>query len=137
MMTDEELVEKLRGAGLRPTRQRIALCRLLFAHGDRHVTAEALHAEANGDGQVLSLATVYNALRQFEQAGLIRELAVDGSRAYFDTNTRNHSHFFVEDEGTLVDIPSHAIKVDHLPDPPAGMEISHVDVVVRVRRRAD
>lgn len=136
MMThDEMLVEKLRGAGLRPTRQRVALSRLLFGEGDRHVTAEVLHDEANAQGFQISLATVYNTLRQFERAGLLRELSVDGARAYFDTNTHNHSHFFIEDEGRLVDIPTEAIRVDYVPEPPTGMEVSHIDVVVRLRRK--
>ncbi|MEM7776736.1 MAG: iron response transcriptional regulator IrrA [Pseudomonadota bacterium] len=128
-------MEKLRLAGLRPTRQRLAICRLLFARGDRHVTAETLHAEANADGHTISLATIYNSLRQFEGAGLLRELAIDGNRAYFDTNTSDHSHFFIEDEGRLWDIPSGAIKVDRVPEPPPGMEVTHIDVVVRVRRK--
>lgn len=136
MLSDQQLVEKLRDAGLRPTRQRIALCQLLFGAGNRHVTAELLHAEASAAGQAISLATVYNALRQFEQAGLLRELAIDGVRSYFDTNTHDHSHFFIEDDGALVDIPSHEIKVEGVPAPPEGMEVSHVDVVVRLRRKS-
>ena len=130
----EELVRRLTDAGLRPTRQRRALAALLFANGDRHVTAERLHEEAVAAGQRMSLATVYNTLHQFKRAGLLRELAIDGQRAYFDTNTSNHNHFYIETEGALVDIPSHAIRVDGLPEPPAGMRISHIDVVVRLVR---
>lgn len=132
-MTD--IVEKLRSAGLRPTRQRVVLSELLFASGDRHVSAEVLHDEALARGHQISLATVYNTLRQFERAGLLRELAIDGNRSYFDTNTHNHSHFFIEEDGELVDIPSGAIAVDQLPPPPPGMEICHIDVVVRVRKK--
>ena len=132
-----DIADKLRTAGLRPTRQRLVLSELLFGSGDRHVSAEVLHDEALALGHQISLATVYNTLRQFERAGLIRELAIDGNRSYFDTNTHNHSHFFIEDDGRLVDIPSDAITVDHLPPPPPGMEVCHVDVVVRVRRKAD
>ena len=91
----------LRKAGLRPTRQRLALGALLFEGEDRHVTAESLHAEAAGVGHHVSLATVYNTLHQFKRAGLLRELAINGAKAYFDTNTSNHNHFFVEDEGEL------------------------------------
>lgn len=122
----------LRRAGLRPTRQRIALSQLLFGAGDRHVSAEALHAEATQQGEHVSLATVYNTLHQFKKAGLLRELAIDGSRAYFDTNTSNHNHFFIETDGELMDIPSDLIRVDGLPKPPEGMKISHIDVVVRL-----
>jgi Fur family iron response transcriptional regulator len=122
----------LRDAGLRPTRQRLALGALLFAGEDRHVTAELLHAEALAVGHHVSLATVYNALHQFKRAGLLRELAINGSKAYFDTNTSNHNHFFVESEGELRDIPGDAISVNGVPEPPDGMRISHIDVVVRL-----
>lgn len=122
----------LRASGLRPTRQRQLLAELLFAEHDRHVSAEVLHAEALAKGEHVSLATVYNTLHQFRSAGLVRELAIDASRAYFDTNVSNHNHFFVEADGELLDIPSDTIRVDGLPQPPAGMRISHIDVVVRL-----
>ena len=124
----------LREAGLRPTRQRMALGYLLFGQQDRHVTAEMLHAEAVAAGEKVSLATVYNTLHQFKHAGLLRELAIEGAKAYFDTNTSNHNHFFVEDEGELRDIPGHAIRVDGVPEPPEGMSITHIDVVVRLKK---
>ena len=127
----------LRQAGLRPTRQRLALGALLFEGDDRHVTAELLHAEAIAVGHHVSLATVYNTLHQFKRAGLLRELAINGSKAYFDTNTSNHNHFFVETEGELHDIPSDTIRVDGVPQPPEGMRISHIDVVVRLVARKD
>jgi Fur family transcriptional regulator, iron response regulator len=123
---------KLRGAGLRPTRQRLALGALLFGSGDRHVSAEMLHVEALNTGEQVSLATVYNTLHQFTEAGLLRELAIDGGKAYFDTNISNHNHFFVEHESRLIDIPGTQIRVDGLPEPPEGMKISHIDVVVRL-----
>lgn len=126
------IVEKLRRAKLRPTRQRISLGFLLFSGGDRHVTAETLHAEATAAGESVSLATVYNTLHQFRQAGLLRELAIDGTKTYFDTNTSNHNHFFVETDGRLIDIDDDAIRLDGLPKPPQGMKISHIDVVVRL-----
>jgi Fur family iron response transcriptional regulator len=122
----------LKQAGLRPTRQRLALGRLLFESGDRHVTAEQLHAEVAALGEHVSLATVYNTLHQFKRAGLVRELAIEGSKAYFDTNTSNHNHFLLENSGELMDIPSDAIRVEGLPEPPEGMKITHVDVVVRL-----
>jgi Fur family transcriptional regulator, iron response regulator len=127
-----EVRELLQRAGLRPTRQRVALGLLLFGKGDRHVTAEALHAEAVVAGEHVSLATVYNALHQFKDAGLLRELAIEGSKAYFDTNTSNHNHFYLESEGELMDIPGATVRVDGVPEPPAGMRISHIDVVVRL-----
>src|SRR5215467_14962734 len=126
-MSPAELLER---AGLRPTRQRVSLATLLFGSGDRHVNAEMLHAEAVGSGVRVSLATVYNTLHQFVRAGLLREIAIGGQRAYFDTNTSNHNHFFLEEQGRLVDIPGDSIRVDGLPEPPADLKISHIDVVV-------
>jgi len=126
------IANRLREAGLRPTRQRVALGSLLFAGEDRHVSAEMLHAEALTAGEHVSLATVYNTLHQFTEVGLLRELAIDGGKAYFDTNTSNHNHFFIESDGELMDIPGDSIRVDGLPEPPAGMRVSHIDVVVRL-----
>lgn len=131
-MPVKDFATLLKSAGLRPTRQRVALGRLLFAEGDRHVSAEDLHAEAVAAGERVSLATVYNTLHQFQQAGLLRELALEGSKAYFDTNTSNHSHFFDEEKGQLIDIPNENIRIEGLPTPPDGMRIAHVDVVVRL-----
>jgi Fur family iron response transcriptional regulator len=126
----------LRGAGLRPTRQRVALARLLFAEGDRHVTAERLHEEALASRVPVSLATVYNTLHQFTQAGLLREVAVEGAKTYFDTNTSNHYHFFCERSGRLLDISTGDIRIDGLPEAPEGMAISRVDVLVRLVKKA-
>ncbi len=126
------IVERLRIAGLRPTRQRVLLAELLFSQGDRHVSAEMLHGEVIGVGEQVSLATVYNTLHQFTGAGLLRELAIDGSKAFFDTNVSNHNHFFIEERGELIDISGEQIRVDGLPEPPPGMRISHIDVVVRL-----
>jgi Fur family iron response transcriptional regulator len=126
----------LRRAGLRPTRQRVALALLLFGNGDRHVTAELLHEEAVRAGERVSLATVYNTLHQFKRAGLLREIAIGGQRAYFDTNTSNHNHFFIESKGELVDIPGNSIRVDGLPEPPDHLRVAHIDVVVRLVPKA-
>jgi Fur family iron response transcriptional regulator len=122
----------LRGAGLRPTRQRVALAHLLFAEGDRHVTAETLHEEALAKKVPVSLATVYNTLHQFTEAGLLREVAVEGAKTYFDTNTSNHYHFFCEHSGRLLDIATGSIRIEGLPEAPDGMAISRVDVLVRL-----
>ena len=125
---------RLRHAGLRPTRQRVELAGLLFKDCDRHVTAESLHDEVAGAGMKVSLATVYNTLHQFTGAGLLRQVIVDASRSYFDTNTGDHQHFFLEDEGMLIDIPGEDIAVSGVPSPPDGMAVDRVDVVVRVKR---
>lgn len=125
---------RLRHAGLRPTRQRVELASLLFKDCDRHVTAESLHDEVTGAGMKVSLATVYNTLHQFTGAGLLRQVIVDASRSYFDTNTGDHQHFFLESEGMLIDIPGETIAVAGVPAPPAGLSVDRVDVVVRVKR---
>lgn len=126
----------LRMANLRPTRQRIALAELLFSGPHRHVSAENLHAEAGTADVGVSLATVYNTLHQFSEAGLLREVTVDAARSYFDTDTTDHHHFYVEDEERVIDIPADSIQIQGLPAAPKGMEITHVDVVVRVRKRS-
>ncbi len=130
-----KVLDRLRGAGLRPTRQRLALAKLLFEGGDRHLTAEMLHDEARAAGVGVSLATVYNTLHQFQDAGLLREIVVDAGRSYFDTNMLTHHHFFCEDTGDLVDIPADQVQINALPEPPAGKTIDRVDVVVHVRAR--
>ena len=124
-------VARLRDAGLRPTRQRVALASLIFDGGDRHLTAEQLHAEACTAGLPMSLATVYNALHQFTGAGLLRSLGLEGRATHFDTNTGDHHHFLTE-RGEVMDIPG-TVRVTDLPEPPEGMEIAQVDVVVRLR----
>jgi Fur family transcriptional regulator, iron response regulator len=127
-------VSRLRTAGLRPTRQRVELASVLFKGHDRHVTAESLHEEVVSLGLKISLATVYNTLHQFTRAGLLRQVIVDAARGYFDTNTGDHQHFFLEDEGALIDIPGEDITVAGVPVPPPGMAVDRVDVVVRIKR---
>jgi Fur family iron response transcriptional regulator len=130
----EEEVARLREARLRPTRQRLELANLLFRGGDRHLTAENLHDEALKSGIKVSLATVYNTLHQFTQAGLLRQVVVDAARSYFDTNIGDHQHFYAEEDGMLIDIPGETIEVAGVPAPPKGTSIDRVDVVIRLRR---
>jgi Fur family transcriptional regulator, iron response regulator len=127
------ILVRLRGAGLRPTRQRLLLARLLLENGNRHVTAEQLHAEASTSDMQVSLATVYNTLHQFVEAGFLQQVVVEPGRSYFDTNTAGHHHFFCEPSGMLQDIPACALTVGGIPLPPAGTEIHRVDVIIRVR----
>ena len=134
--TGDALTEKLRTAGLRPTRQRLSLAELLFAKGDRHICAESLHEEALAANVPVSLATVYNTLHQFNEVGLLRAVAVDSAKTYFDTNTSDHHHFFLEPENRVVDVPASHITVSDLPAPPEGMEITRVDVIVRLREKS-
>jgi Fur family iron response transcriptional regulator len=122
-------------ADLRPTRQRVALAAMLVGDGqDRHVTAESLFSNVCSSGEKVSLATVYNTLRAFCDAGLMQEVTVDGTRSYFDTNMAEHPHFFWEDSGELTDAPAEDLKIVGLPAAPDGMEIASVDVVIRLRK---
>ena len=125
-------LDRLRAVGLRPTRQRLALARLLFEGQDRHVSAEALHDEAQAAGIRVSLATIYNTLHQFTAAGLMREIVVDSQRSYFDTNVTDHHHFFHESANRLQDIPAEEVCVARLPGTPAGTRVRRVDVIVRL-----
>lgn len=129
------MASRLRKAGLRPTRQRLALGGLLFSQGDRHVTAEALHSEAQSAGISLSLATVYNTLHQFTGAGMLKQVTVGGDKAYFDTNCGDHHHFYIDAEQRLIDIPGEKVQVHGLPMPPAGSEVERIDVIVRIKTR--
>ncbi|AXT28559.1 transcriptional repressor [Ruegeria sp. HKCCD6228] len=123
-------------AGLRPTRQRVALAELLVGDGrHRHVTAESLFESAKANGDAVSLATVYNTLRAFCDAGVLQEITVDGSKSYFDTNTHDHPHFYWEDDARLSDAPSDQLVIQRLPEAPEGVEIASVDVVIRLRRK--
>ena len=127
--------EWLSSAGLRPTRQRVVLAALLVGDGeDRHVTAENLFDASRNCGEKVSLATVYNTLRAFCDAGLMREITVDGSKSYFDTNTANHPHFYWEDTHAVTDAPADQLQIARLPEAPEGTEIANVGVVIRLRR---
>ena len=134
-MNMRRLTNMLRNAGLRPTRQRIELAELLFSKGDRHISAENVYEEALEAGVEVSLATIYNTLHQFTDSGLLRVISIDSTKTYFDTNTDNHHHFYVEATDEVIDMPSGAAQVVNLPEPPAGMEVSRVDVIVHVREK--
>ncbi|WP_434054571.1 MAG: Fur family transcriptional regulator [Roseibium sp.] len=134
--TGKDVTNILRTAGLRPTRQRVSLAELLYSKGDRHISAELLHEEAVAADVPVSLATVYNTLHQFTEAGLLREVAIDGNKTYFDTNVSDHHHFFIEGENRVIDIPGEGVGINAIPEAPEGMEIVRVDVVVRVREKS-
>ncbi|MGI1663018.1 iron response transcriptional regulator IrrA [Palleronia sp. KMU-117] len=131
----ERSTEWLAAAGLRPTRQRLSLAALLVGDGlNRHVTAESLFEASREAGERVSLATVYNTLKAFCDAGLMREVTVDGSKSYFDTRIDDHPHFYWEDTATLTDAPADELEIARLPKAPAGAEVAKVDVVIRLRR---
>jgi len=132
MRPNKYFIALIRSAGLCPTRQRIALAKILFQGEDRHVTAEKLYNEALSGRMKISLATVYNTLRQFTEVGMLREISVDATRSYFDTNTNKHHHFYFEKDGKLGDIPDGMISIDKLPEAPDGTKIKSIDVVVTI-----
>ena len=134
-MADKNVTGMLRHAGLRPTRQRVSLAELLYSKGDRHISAEHLHEEAVAAEVPVSLATVYNTLHQFTEAGLLREVAIEGNKTYFDTKVSDHDHFFIEGENRVIDIPGEGVGIGKLPEIPEGMEVVRVDVVVRLREK--
>jgi Fur family iron response transcriptional regulator len=125
----------LKAIGLRPTAQRVALSRLLFGNGNRHLTAEMLHEEAMRARIRVSLATIYNTLKQFIGAGLLRQISVDGTKTYFDTNISDHQHFYLENRHELVDIPDTSAYLANTPQVPESYEISRIDIVVRLRKK--
>jgi Fur family iron response transcriptional regulator len=125
---------KLREAGLRPTRQRMDLARLLFREGDRHVTAETLHSEAVASNISVSLATVYNTLKQFTECGLLREVAIEGAKAYFDTKISDHQHFYFEKDGRLIDLEPGQEVIVSAPNLPEGTRIARIDVLIRLEK---
>jgi Fur family transcriptional regulator, iron response regulator len=132
---DEQYAKRrLVAAGLKPTRQRVALCTMLFEGPPRHVTVEELHRQAADAGHRLSLATVYNTLKQFGEAGLVRRISVPGGRGYFDVDTGDHHHFYIADEDRIIDIPVGSIALGDLPEPPEGYRIDKVDIVVHLKR---
>ena len=125
--------EKLQQAGLRTTKQRLMLAHLLFGSGNRHVTAEILYAEASKTGLGVSLATIYNTLNQFHEAGLLCEVIIDQNRSYFDTNLHEHHHFFVESDARLIDINEDEISLGQMPDAPDGFQTDSIQVVIRLK----
>lgn len=137
IISRRSVCERLREANLRPTRQRVALAQLLFSKGDRHVSAELLYEEARAAGVVVSLATIYNTLHQFTDSGMLRAISIDSTKTYFDTNTGDHHHFFIEETEEVVDMPKGFVRVENLPAPPEGMTVSRVDVVVSIRRSGE
>ncbi|MBM3585559.1 MAG: transcriptional repressor [Alphaproteobacteria bacterium] len=132
-VSETEPLGRLRKAGLRPTRQRLALARMLFSQGDRHVTAEQLRDEVAAEGARVSMATIYNTLHHFTRAGLLRHVVVDAGRTYFDTNTGHHHHFYVESEHRLIDIDGDTVRLASVPDAPPGRAIDSIDVIVRLK----
>ena len=125
-------VRKLSSNGIRPTKQRMILAKLLFENGKRHISAEKLYDEVKKDNRKISLATIYNSLKQFSSIGLIREIVVDQNKSIYCTNKEEHYHLYIEDEEKIIDIPKKNIDLN-IPQMPACMNLHNVDVIVRIR----
>jgi Fur family iron response transcriptional regulator len=128
--------ERLRAVGLRPTKQRTALGWLLFGKGERHLTAEMLFNEAVQANMSVSLATVYNTVNQLSDLGVLRRVSVDGAKTYYDTNLRNHHHFYFEGSHELVDVPNTEVCFEAIPEIPHDHEVVRIDMIIRLRRKA-
>jgi len=129
----------LRAHGLRPTKQRLALAQIIFGRGHRHIAAEDVHKEAVHNGLNLSLATVYNNLHCFHEAGLLRIIIGEGSKRWFDTDLSDHHHFYLEETRQIIDVPAGengAPIISNVPPPPSGMEIAQIDLMIKLRRKA-
>lgn len=128
------LLAKLRQANLRPTRQRLALAQIILTGPKRHLDAHTALRDAHGLGLKLSLATVYNTLDAFCRVGLMRRIAIASRQAIYDRGMSDHHHFLVDDDGSIMDIPEGTLRLDTLPDPPAGYAVVGADIIVRLRR---
>ena len=135
MLTMSEIAKLFDKAELRQTRQRTQLAKMLFQAENRHFTAEQLHKEARTAGGTISLATIYNTLHQFRTAGLLRQVIVEPGKVYFDTNTEPHHHFYIEDDGELLDVERSEIEISTLPEIPKDCAIQETDVIIRLRKK--
>tara|TARA_Y100000588_G_C14071570_1_gene846019 strand:- start:372 stop:821 length:450 start_codon:yes stop_codon:yes gene_type:complete len=127
-----QAIKKIDRSGIRPTKQRRILAKILFEKGNRHISAEELYSEVRKQDRQISMATVYNTLKQFTTLGLIREIVVDKSKSLYDTNNKNHYHLYIEDEGKIIDIPTKNINLD-IPSIPACLQLHNIDIIVRIR----
>ena len=125
-------IKQLINNGIRPTKQRMILAKLLFEKGDRHISAEELYEEVKKDNRKISLATIYNSLKQFRKIGLLKELVVDQNKSIYCTNHDKHYHLYIEDEGKLIDIPQENIDLN-IPEIPACLKLHNIDIIIRVR----
>mgnify|MGYP001144060168 CR=1 FL=1 len=131
-----QAVNKLSNFGIRPTKQRMILAKLLFKNPDRHISAEEIFEEVRKEDRKISLATIYNNLKQFTKVGLLKELVVDQNKSIYCTNHDHHYHLYIEDESKVIDIPRKNIDLN-IPSIPACLSLHNVDIVVRVRTLKD
>ena len=125
-------LKKIEESGIRPTKQRRILAKLIFEKGDRHISAENLFDEVKNEDRKISMATIYNTLKHCTSLGLIREIVVDQNKSLYCNNNKSHYHLYIEDEGKIHDIPTKNINLD-IPSIPACLSLHNIDVIVRVR----
>ena len=127
-----QAIKKIESSGIRPTKQRRVLAKILFEKGNRHVSADELFHDVKKEDRKISMATVYNTLKQFTNLGLVREVVVDQNKSLYCTNHKSHYHLYIEDEGKIVDIPTKNIDLN-IPSIPACLQLYNIDVIVRIR----
>lgn len=131
-----QAMKKIESSGIRPTKQRRVLAKILFENGNRHVSADELFHDVKKEDRKISMATVYNTLKQFTSLGLVREVVVDQNKSLYCTNHKSHYHLYIEDEGKIVDIPTKNIDLN-IPSIPACLQLHNIDVIVRIRTLKD
>ena len=131
-----QAMKKIESSGIRPTKQRRVLAKILFEKGNRHLSADELFHDVKKEDRKISMATVYNTLKQFTSLGLVREVVVDQNKSLYCTNHKSHYHLYIEDEGKIVDIPTKNIDLN-IPSIPACLQLYNIDVIVRIRTLKD
>ena len=131
-----QAMKKIESSGIRPTKQRRVLAKILFENGNRHLSADELFDDVKKEDRKISMATVYNTLKQFTSLGLVREVVVDQNKSLYCTNHKSHYHLYIEDEGKIVDIPTKNIDLN-IPSIPACLQLHNIDVIVRIRTLKD
>ncbi len=128
-----QALAKLRENGIRPTSQRKILAKIIFEKGNRHLNADDLFNETKKLGYSISLATIYNTLKQFSSFGLLKEIVVDQNKSMYCNNKEPHYHLYVEDEAKIIDIPNSNIDLSNIPEIPACLNLHNIDIIVRIR----
>ena len=136
IVVDRDIAEQLREVGITPTQQRVQIAEILFAR-PQHLSADQILAVVNSNGPIASKATIYNTLGLFARKGLVREVIVDPSKVFYDSNTSAHHHFYNVDSGELTDIDAREVMIPNLPDLPANTQPAGVDIIFRIRESSD
>lgn len=136
MISKSQVIERLKKAGVTPTQQRVEIGQILFAK-PQHMSADQVLTVVNKTGPLVSKATIYNTLGLFARMGLVKEVIVDPTKVFYDSNVTDHYHFYSMDSGELIDIQGEQLRLERMPNLPEGMEAQGVDIVIRVRNAAN